>query len=154
MKTVKHTYLVEEEERRKGKELRRNTVFSSISTHEFDHVYLKSKWQLLSHVWLFTTPWIVACQAPLSTEFSRQEYWGGLPFPSLGDLLDPGIQPRSLVLHVQFRLKRIWFQKYLQDLIASPWPLCRRRRWHPTPVLLPGKSHGWRSLVGCSPWGR
>ena len=30
----------------------------------------------------------------------------------------------------------------------------RRRHWHPTPVLLPGKSHGWRSLVGCSPWGR
>ena len=34
--------------------------------------------------------------------------------------------------------------------IASP----SRRQWHPTPVLLPGKSHGWRSLVGCSPWGR
>ena len=35
-------------------------------------------------------------------------------------------------------------------------PRCygRRRQWHPTPVLLPGKSHGWRSLVGCSPWGR
>ena len=32
----------------------------------------------------------------------------------------------------------------------KPW----RRQWHPTPVLLPGKSHGWRSLVGCSPWGR
>ena len=32
--------------------------------------------------------------------------------------------------------------------------LMRRRQWHPTPVLLPGKSHGWRSLVGCSPWGR
>ena len=31
--------------------------------------------------------------------------------------------------------------------------LFRRRQWHPTPVLLPGKSHGWRSLVGCSPWG-
>ena len=31
--------------------------------------------------------------------------------------------------------------------------LYRRRRWHPTPVLLPGKPHGWRSLVGCSPWG-
>ena len=31
---------------------------------------------------------------------------------------------------------------------------CRRRQWHPTPVLLSGKSHGWRSLVGCSPWGR
>ena len=33
---------------------------------------------------------------------------------------------------------------------SSGW----RRQWHPTPVLLPGKSHGWRSLVGCSPWGR
>ena len=32
--------------------------------------------------------------------------------------------------------------------------LKRRRQWHPTPALLPGKSHGWRSLVGCSPWGR
>ena len=32
--------------------------------------------------------------------------------------------------------------------------ITRRRQWHPTPVLLPGKSHGWRSLVGCSPWGR
>ena len=40
--------------------------------------------------------------------------------------------------------------KNLQGL-RSP---VRRRRWHPTPVLLPGKSHGWRSLVGCSPWGR
>ena len=30
----------------------------------------------------------------------------------------------------------------------------RRRQWHPTPILVPGKSHGWRSLVGCSPWGR
>ena len=32
--------------------------------------------------------------------------------------------------------------------------ISRRRQWHPTPVLLPGKSHGWRSLVGCRPWGR
>ena len=32
--------------------------------------------------------------------------------------------------------------------------LFRRRQWHPTPVLLPGKSHGWRSLEGCNPWGR
>ena len=33
-------------------------------------------------------------------------------------------------------------------------PRCWKRQWHPTPVLLPEKSHGWRSLVGCSPWGR
>ena len=41
------------------------------------------------------TPWTVAHQAPLSMGFSRQEYWSGLPFPSPGDLLDPGIKPRS-----------------------------------------------------------
>ena len=39
------------------------------------------------------TPWILACQAPLSMAFSRQEYWNGLPFPSPGDLPDPGIKP-------------------------------------------------------------
>ena len=39
-------------------------------------------------------------------------------------------------------------------IIESCCPLYRRRWWHPTPVLLPGKSHGWRSLEGCSPWGR
>ena len=44
------------------------------------------------------TTWTVAHQAPLSMGFSRQEYWSGLPFPSLGDLPDPGIEPRSPVL--------------------------------------------------------
>ena len=45
-------------------------------------------------VWLFATPWTVAYQAPLSMEFSRQEYWSGLPFPSPGDLPNPGIAGR------------------------------------------------------------
>ena len=49
----------------------------------------------LSHVQLFATPWAVACQAPLSVGFSRQEYWSGFPFPSPGDLPNPGIKPRS-----------------------------------------------------------
>jgi len=44
------------------------------------------------------TPWTGACQAPLSVEFSRQEYWSGLPFPSPGDLPDPGIKSGSLAL--------------------------------------------------------
>ena len=52
--------------------------------------------QSVSHVRLFATPWAVAHQPPLSMEFSRQEYWIGLPFPSLGDLPDPGIEPTSL----------------------------------------------------------
>ena len=43
----------------------------------------------------FATPWTVAHQAPLSMGFSRQEYCSELPFPSLGDLPDPGIEPRS-----------------------------------------------------------
>ena len=51
-----------------------------------------------SHIWLFVTPWTVACQTPLSMRFSRQEYWGGLPFPTLGDLPDPGMEPRSPAL--------------------------------------------------------
>ena len=54
--------------------------------------------KLLSHVRLFATPWTVAHQAPPSMEFSRQEYWSGLPFPSPGDLPDPGIEPGSPTL--------------------------------------------------------
>ena len=50
----------------------------------------------LSHVQLFAIPWTLALQAPLSMEFSRQEYWSGLPFPSPGDLPGPRIKPASL----------------------------------------------------------
>ena len=52
----------------------------------------------LSHVQLSKTPWTIAHQAPLSMEFSRQEYWSGLPFPSPGDLPDLGIEPGSPTL--------------------------------------------------------
>ena len=52
----------------------------------------------LSRVWLFATPWTVAHQAPPSMGFSRQEYWSGLPFPSPGDLPNPGIEPGSPAL--------------------------------------------------------
>ena len=51
--------------------------------------------KLLSRVQLFAIPWIVAYQAPPSMEFSKQVDWSGLPFPSPGDLPDPGIEPRS-----------------------------------------------------------
>ena len=52
----------------------------------------------LSCVRLFATPWTVAYQASPSMRFSKQEYWNGLPFPSPGDLPDPGIEPRSPTL--------------------------------------------------------
>ena len=51
---------------------------------------------VLSHVWLFATPWTVAHQDPLSMEVSRQEYWNGLPFPLPGDLPNPGMESTSL----------------------------------------------------------
>ena len=50
-----------------------------------------------SRVWLFAALWIVARQAPLSMEFSRQEYCSGLPCPPPGDLSDPGVKPASLM---------------------------------------------------------
>ena len=54
--------------------------------------------QWLSQVQLFAIPWAAALQAPLAMGFSRQEYWSGLPFPSAGDLPNPGIEPGSPVL--------------------------------------------------------
>ena len=61
----------------------------------------------LSRVQLFVTPWTIAYQAPLSMGFSRQEYWSGLPFPSPGDLPDPGIEPRSPALQADVRVNLI-----------------------------------------------
>ena len=50
-----------------------------------------------SRVRLFATLWAVASQAPLSMGFSRQEYWSGLPYPPLGNLPDPGVEPVSIM---------------------------------------------------------
>ena len=142
-----------------------------------------------SPVQLFATLQTAAHQAPLSMGFSRQEYWSGLPFPSLGDLPDPGIEPRSPTLQVDylssesrilewvaypFSLKISFYFKIAHGEGASqvalvvknlpvnagdlrdgstipgsgrsPW----RREWQPTPVFLPGESHGQRSLAGYS----
>ena len=52
--------------------------------------------QALNRVQLFATPWTAAHQTPLSMGFPRQEYWSGLPFPTPGDLPDPGIELTSL----------------------------------------------------------
>ena len=54
--------------------------------------------ELLSGIWLFSIPRTVACQAPLSMGFFRQEYWSGLPFSPPGNLPNPVIEPRSLAL--------------------------------------------------------
>ena len=56
---------------------------------------LKVKVLVIQCVQLFVTLWTVARLVPVSVEFSRQEYWSGLPFSSLGELPDPGIEPGS-----------------------------------------------------------
>ena len=65
------------------------TITTSLINYEQTNV------KSLSRVRLFATPQTVAYQAPQSMEFSRQEYWSGLPFPSPGDLPNPGIEPSS-----------------------------------------------------------
>ena len=96
---------------------------------------VKSERKSLSRVRLFATPWTAAYQAPPSMGFSRQEYWSGLPFPSPGDLL---MSPA--LAEVFFTTSATW---------VKPEGNSNNSR-----VLLPGKSHGRRGLVGCSPWGR
>ena len=61
-----------------------------------------------SHVRLFVTPWTVARQAPLSVEFSRQEYWSGFPCPPPGDLPDSGIKPEAPALQADSLLLSHW----------------------------------------------
>ena len=64
-------------------------------------------------------------------------------------LLDPEIRTEGLSFNKQSEDETWMCMRWGQAFIELQW----RRQWHPTPVLLPGKSHGWRSLVGCSPWG-
>ena len=81
-------------------------VNSEESKHDFP--------TMLSCVRLFVTPWTVASQAPPSMGFSRQEYWSGLPFPSPGDLSNPGIEP-GRVSHIPGRRFNLWATREAHD---------------------------------------
>ena len=74
-------------------------------------LYSLLKWLkvLVSHIWLFATPWTVSCQPPLSMEFSRQEYRNGLPFPSPGVFPTQGSNPR--LLHCRWILHHLSHQR-------------------------------------------
>ena len=90
---------------------------------------------MLSCVWLFATPWTVAHQAPLSMGFPRQGYWSGLPFPSPGNIPDPGIEPISLAS-----------PRWQTDSL----PLCH---WEAVfYCITSGISHLFTSLSGPSRW--
>ena len=141
---------------------------------------VKVKVKLLSSDQLVATPWNAAHQAPPSMGFSRQEYWSGLPlnwcfgniftcvfftheFGNLYGCNDDG-RESEWTLGVGDGQGGLaccdsWGRKELDTTERLNWTelncsgILGLSQWHPTPVLLPGKSHGWRSLVGCSPWG-
>ena len=87
-----------------GKEVRK-TLFTYISGRKHEELTLlklkKAKWSCSVVSNSLATPWTIAYQAPLSMGFSRQEYWNGLPFPSPGDLPNPGIEPKSPSLQAE-----------------------------------------------------
>ena len=70
----------------------------TFESNKGDFCVVHQKVKSLSQVQLFATPWTAAYQAPPSMGFSMQEYWSGFPFPSPGDLPDPGIEPQSSTL--------------------------------------------------------
>ena len=99
--------------------------------------------QLLSRVRFFASLWTVASQAPLSLEFSRQEYWSALPSPAVGGLPDAGIKPRSLMssaLVGGFLTTEPPLSSPLQEKSASPVLLCRSKNTNPetkSPAVAP-----------------
>ena len=109
---------------------------------------------VLSHVQLFATSWIVAHEAPLSMEFSRQEYWNGLTFPTLGALPDPRIKIASQWLSVNNppANKR---DPRDQTCISREEALEEAMATHPS--ILTWEIHGQKSLagycrLGCKSW--
>ena len=152
----------------------------------------KVKVKSLSRVRLLATPWTAAYQASPPMGFSRQEYWSGLPLPSLKGELDLPFktialvwvgcvlclfitlydkQPLTAKMHLATSLSgisRAWdyieaslvalMVKHLPAMWETQvqflgWEDPLEKKWQSTPVFLPGKSHGWRSLVGYSPCG-
>ena len=102
------------------------------------------------------TKWIVAGQAPLSMEFSRQEYWSGLPFPSPGDLPNPGIELRSPTLQAD-GLSSEPPGKPLpanaEELRDGFDPWVRSKAWKSIPGFLPGESPRTEVSGGLQPMG-
>ena len=82
-----------------GKDWRQTTEDEMVGWH-YRLSGRESDSEVAPYVWLFATPWTVVCQAPPSMGFPRQEDWSGLPFPSPGDLPNPGIKPGSPTLQV------------------------------------------------------
>ena len=135
----------------------------SLGIASSDSKYLIILWGVSPAVWWwwfsrqvmsdsFATPWTIACQAPLSMGFSRQEYWRGLPFPSPGDLPDPGIEPESPVLAGGFFTAVPHgkpLQLYRSNQVVQNEAEKGLQQWFPMIVMLPIKESA-RNLWGYS----
>ena len=107
------------------KKINKKSTSASLTTLKLSTVW---KWKSLSRVRLFSTPWTVACQAPLPMGFSRQECWNGLPLPSPGDILNPGIEPWSPTLQADSLLSEpprvvVMYTKVTQSYLTLCDPL-------------------------------
>ena len=111
------------------------------SLEDFGH-YLASMWNECNCVvvWIFFS---IALLLDWNENWSFLVLWPLLSFPNL---LPYWVQHFNSIIF-QYLKQLSW------NFITSTSFVCQRRQWQPTLVLLPGKSHGWRSLVGCSPWG-
>ena len=109
-----------------------------------------------SYVQLFATPWTAVYWAPLSMEFSRQEYWSGLPFPSPGDLPDPGIKPGSPALQAdalpskpQGKPQMSWNDVFNENsqFSVTNWPMNHNMKPHQMYFKLSAFLYGFKE--GC-----
>ena len=114
---------------------------------------------VLSCVLHFAIPWTVARCAPLSMEFSRQEYWSRLPFPTLGDLPDPGIKPRSSALAGRILYHDATWEPLLWLLWCDEKKDMHCSRHHFSSSLLIAKAHikpwlscAWKIEWNCLAW--
>ena len=100
-----------------------NCLFSPISVCSFWPVFYIGKVKVLvaKSCPLFVIPWTVPYQAPLSTEFFKQEYWSGLPFHSPGDLPNPRIKPRSPALQADSLPSELSGKRFTLEVVLSLW---------------------------------
>ena len=122
--------------RHMGKVRRGHSVSFIQKRSRHTSVFYEKEWKCssLSHVQRFVTPWTRARKVLLFMEFSGQEYWSGLPFPSPRDLPDQGIEPRSPALQADSLLSEplIWlfYKKYVTDYLFPIKTTSTPHHWH------------------------
>ena len=110
---------------------------------------------IFPRIWVFTMSQLfascgqnIAALASAPVLLMNIKGWFPLGLTGLISLLSK--EQGNLFVYIYFMYIKVMYTPQFKNTSL----LKRRRQWHPTPVLLPRKSHGWRSLVGCSPWGR